>query len=126
MARTSRTLPAAKHPGGRPEKPEAERRSKQVKIRLTLHEEIELRRAAEIAGMSVAEFIRRRTLGIPVRPPPSRADAQMLVELNAIGNNLNQLVRNIHTDRSSDHAPECDEVLRELQRVLRKVGSAIA
>ena len=124
MPAAAKTSTPTKHAGGRPKKAEAELRCKQINIRVTLQEDIELRRAAEIAGLGVAEFIRRRTLGIPVHPPAAKADARLLVELNAIGNNLNQLTRNIWSDRTSDHTPECSYVLDELQKVLRKVGDA--
>lgn len=116
------TIP--KHAGGRPKLPEHERRTRQIKIRATIQEDIDIRNAAEAAGLSIGEFIRRRTRGIPVCPPAAKADARLLVELNAIGNNLNQLVRNIHTDRYADHAPQCEHVLAELRRILRKVGDA--
>ena len=85
--------------GGRPKKVEAERRVKQTNHRWTVAEDIHLREQARTAGMTVAEFVRRRALGLPVVVREAKADARLVHELNAIGVNLNQIARNLNTDR---------------------------
>jgi len=95
----------AKRRGGRPKKIEAERRCKQTNHRWTIAEDAFLREQAAAADLSVAEFIRRRALLIPVVPPRKKVDARLLMELNAIGNNVNQLAR----DRLQQRPPKCPQ-----------------
>lgn len=107
---------------GRPKLDEAERRCKQINVRLTIAEDQLLRRHATDAQLSVGEFVRRRILGLPVTPPPAKADAQLLFELNRIGVNINQIARNLNSGREGvplDWAAVQDE----LSVVLSKVGS---
>jgi len=114
-----------KGPGGRPEKAESERRCKQTNTRWTIAEFAHLHEQAAAANLSVGEFIRRRALLLPVTPPPQRCDARLLHELNAIGNNVNQIARNLNSDRAGGRGVEWSAVQVELRRLLKKVGAAI-
>ena len=114
-----------KGPGGRPEKAEHERRCKQTNTRWTIAEFDHLHQQAAAANLSVGEFIRRRALLLPVTPPSAKADARLLHELNAIGNNVNQIARNLNAGRTSRHEADWPTVQAELRRVLEKVGAAI-
>lgn len=104
----------------RPRKDTAERREEQIKLRLTLAELEHLRTQAERAGLSTAEYGRRRILGHEVSPRASRADAALVSELNRIGVNVNQLARAAHTD--PDATRDWRFVLTELRQVLAKVA----
>ena len=106
---------------GRPPLSEHERRSKQAKIRLTIAEHAHVSAQARAAGMSLAEFVRRRTLGEPVQPRASMADAKLLTELNAIGVNLNQIARNLNAERHSRHTSDLPALQARLNRVLSAV-----
>jgi len=106
----------------RPTKTDLERRSEQVKIRLTLSEVEHLRDQARKAGLSLAGFVRRRALALTVQPPPSRADAQLLAELNRIGVNVNQLARSANTGRT--FAGDWQAIEEELSRLLAAVSQA--
>ena len=99
-----------------------ERRTEQVKIRLTLGEAEFLREQADIAGMSLSELVRRRALGLPVQPTPSRIDGRLLAELNRIGVNVNQLARSIHTGR--EFRGDWRAIREKLTRVLAEVSRA--
>ena len=120
----SATTTQAKHPGGRPKKAEADRRCKQTNTRWTIAEDRHLRRQAHAAGLSVGEFIRRRALGLPVTPPPPRTDARLLYELNAIGVNLNQIARNLNSDREGASPVDLSNLRSRLQRVLKRVAES--
>jgi hypothetical protein len=106
----------------RPTKTENERRTEQVKIRLTLSEVEHLREQALITGMTVAHLVRRRALSLPVQPTPSRVDAQLLSELNRIGVNVNQLARSANTNR--DFGGDWQAIQEELVRLLAAVSQA--
>lgn len=107
--------------GGRPTDVPGQWRCRQVKIRLTIPEETELKAMARTAGLQLATFVRKRALGNPVTPPRAVADATMLHELNAIGNNLNQLAHHLNAGRDGDGVRSLDATLDELRRALEAV-----
>ena len=106
----------------RPTKAAEERRSEQQKIRYRLDEIEAVRCHAAETGLTVAEFIRRRSL---LDNPPARGraiDPALIHELNRIGNNVNQLARSVH--RGSDFQRYWNEVGEELRIVLSKALDA--
>ena len=121
---TTKTEPRKQPRVGRPKKADGERRCKQTNHRWTVAEDIYLRRQAQVAGLSVAEFVRRRALSMPVTAPPSQTDARLLHELNAIGVNVNQLARNLNSGREGIHAIDWSTVEAELRRLIEKVGAS--
>jgi len=84
---------------GRPVKQPNERRRAQMNIRLTLAEAEYIRAQAANAGLTEAEYVRRAAVGLEIRPARTRVDAALISELNAIGNNVNQLARAVHRGR---------------------------
>lgn len=107
--------PARKR-GGRPR---GARRGGKVEVRVSAAEKRGLRDAAAEAGLTVSEYVRRRSLGQPV---VARADRETRVLLRRIGVNLNQLARAANTSGSA--APErlLREALAEVRRVLAELG----
>ncbi len=78
-----------------------ERRTRSIGIKLTPSERAEFEAAAEAMGMPVSAYVRelamkRSPQGAPMvhRDPQAKA---LLRELNAIGNNINQLARQANT-----------------------------
>ena len=61
-----------------------------VEVRVSADEKAGLQGSAAEAGLSVSEYVRRRSLGHPVT---ARADRETRVLLRRIGVNLNQLAR---------------------------------
>lgn len=106
----------------RPKKQPDEQRLSSVRADLTLAEKAFVQEQAATAGLSEAEYTRRRVLGVTVRPAPRRADASMVAELNRVGINVNQLARSVHLDR--DFVRHWEEIARQLQDVLEKVSRA--
>src|SRR3569833_2223355 len=106
----------------RPKKEEHEQRIASTRADLTVAEKEYLLQQASLAGMSVADFVRRRILGLPVQPPPSRADAALISEINRIGVNANQLARVQNSDR--EFRGDWQAIAAEVKRVLGKVASA--
>ena len=103
---------------------EHERRCRQTKIRLTIAELEHIRAQASAAGVTVAEYVRRRSLSLPVQPRTSLADARLLHELSAIGNNLNQIARHLNAGRERLDPANLGQVRNELAQVLQQVGAA--
>lgn len=107
------------HRLGRPRKPVDELRTEEVRARLSLAEKQKLLEDAQAAGLSEAEYVRRLIAG---HKPQGRgqSDARLLFELNAIGNNLNQAVRDVHVGSSRQH--DWKTLQRRLEDVLVKVA----
>lgn len=74
---------------------------------------------AAAAGLTTAEFARRRVLGRKVAPPRSMADASLVYELNRVGVLLNQIARAIHRDRPEQM--DLAAALADVRAVLARV-----
>ena len=106
----------------RPRKAEGEQRGRVAKCTLTTEEELTVKLNAAAANLSVAEFTRRRLLGLTVTPPASKVDAQLLSEINRIGVNVNQFAFSHNAGR--EFRGDWEAVRDELSRVLAKVARA--
>ncbi|MEM6888166.1 MAG: plasmid mobilization relaxosome protein MobC [Pseudomonadota bacterium] len=80
----------------RPEKKPNEKRSEVARFRVTIAERAFLRSQAEAAGLTEADYLRKRALGMPVRASSERSDPALVSELNRVGVNVNQLARATH------------------------------
>ena len=78
-------------------------------------EKADLRAAATEAGITVSEYVRRRSLG---RPVTARADRETRVLLRRIGVNLNQLARAANTSGAAPPEAGLADALDHLRRVL--------
>lgn len=103
----------------RPRKDENEKRSAVARFRLTLAEKAHLRAQVHTSGLSEAEFLRRRALGLPVRVSATRSDPALVSELNRVGVNVNQLARATH--RGSDFTAYWKQIGRDLEAIMDKV-----
>lgn len=114
-----------KGPGGRPKKLDTERRIERSECRLTLAEKQFVRDQAKLAGITEAEYARRRLLGMPVVARTTQADARLVHELNAIGVNLNQIARNQNAGRVGAGAVDLDDLMRQLRATLDQAVDAL-
>ncbi len=115
------TSQAAKGPGGRPELAEAERRCKKADIRLTIAEDTELKLAAKAAGISVAAYVRRRALGHPITVRQSKTDARLVHEVNMVGVNLMQYLRDDRFGRGHRNKADWDQLYDRVSGVLDRL-----
>ncbi|WP_274630763.1 plasmid mobilization protein [Arvimicrobium flavum] len=77
----------------RPSMPDRQRRDHQVNVRFTFDEMRRIHAAADRAGLSVTDLVRRRSMRVRVVVKKSRAlDALALEQVRKIGINLNQAV----------------------------------
>ena len=106
---------------GRPEKHPDEKRTERHNIRFTAAEMNHVRSQADAAGLDVAEYIRRRAVGYVVPAGTGRrgADPRVIGELNAIGNNVNQLARSVH--RGSRFTGRWDALAEQLGEVIERL-----
>ncbi len=106
----------------RPKKAAEEKRSANFPpVRVTDAELIHVQDQAEMAGLSVSDYLRQRALSGKVTPRRTPAQASLLVELNRIGVNLNQIARSLNRGRDED-PQQIGFVLHELHGVMEKLG----
>jgi hypothetical protein len=110
--------------GGRYTAVPDEERCSRIAVRLTINEHIALRERARTAGLTMAEFLRRRCFDVPVVPPKATADARMLTELNRIGVNLNQLTKRVNAGDGRDLDGRLDAAAREVRAAVKAVADA--
>lgn len=117
----------------RPKKQPHERRQTGVRADLTLAEKRYVQQQAVLAGVSEAEYTRRRVLGYAVKAARGelRCDPALVSELNRLGvqlsnlgNLANQVARYLHTDRRVP--AEWDALPAELKRLLLLVEAKLA
>lgn len=82
--------------------------AKTILLRLTAEEYTHLQATAEIAGLKIEPTIRKLIMGETLRPRPPDNYADILRQLSAIGNNINQLAywANATKDVSSNEIQE--------------------
>ena len=86
----------------RPRKPEAERRSRTICVRVTDAEAAKIAERAGAARLTKGGYMRRRALGEPVREASvHRLGVRERVELHRIGVNLNQIARALNSGTSA-------------------------
>lgn len=79
-----------------------------------------LTKQAETAGLKKEPFIRKLIMGIEIRPRPPDNIARLIREINAVGNNINQIARKVNTENSVNQA-QLEEILRLLGEIYREV-----
>jgi len=87
-----------------------------VRIRFTPTEKADAEALSVEAGLTLSEYIRRRSLGLRVR---SRADDQMINELRKIGG----LVKHIHNETDGVHSKETANVLVTLTEAIKRIAA---
>ena len=104
----------------RPKKNLESLRAIQVNIRFSVNEYLVVSDNATCLGISMADYIRRRTTGVVLpRKKVSSEDRRLFMELSRVGNNINQLTKKAH---SGNHYPK--QLQNELV-ALRKLLNAL-
>lgn len=87
-------------------------------IRFTPEEWDTIQKAAALAGMSAARYLRSRALGTRA---PRKAD-EAIRQLTAVGNNLNQLARSANLSGRLADAETLRAVLADVLAAVRRLG----
>jgi hypothetical protein len=110
---------------GRPTK--SEPRCAQLNLSLTVSELASIKRRAEAVGMRPVHFGRALLLEqereIAAAPRPARNIERLIYsQLVRLGNNLNQLVRHLHTT-GDPVPPDLEPLLRDIRQIIaRRIG----
>jgi hypothetical protein len=105
-----------------------ERRTVHLGVQLTPTERAELELAAKEAGTCLSQYVRelclRRSAAVMVGGARRNPEAKrLLYELNAIGNNLNQMARVANTTKA---APQLDELKRAIEFLKAAMAHVLA
>ncbi len=76
---------------------------------------------AELAGMTVTEYIREATLNAKISPRLSPDEKEYIRQILKIGVNFNQLLKLAHTVGLVSMAPKIESIIGQLSRLLNKI-----
>lgn len=93
-----------------------------ISVRLTEQEHKRLKTSAAACALKMEPYIRKLIMGKEVRPRPPDEYIKLLREINAIGNNINQIA---HIANAEQHISESkiNEVLHLQNEIMRMVRS---
>jgi len=97
-------------------------RTTAVLVRLSEKEKEHLKSQAAACALKMEPYIRKLIMGKEVRPRPPDEYVRLLREINAIGNNINQIA---HIANAEQHISESkiNEVLHLQNEIMRMVRS---
>jgi len=94
-----------------------------IHIRLTEDEYQALSQKAEVAGVSLSEWVRRAALEQEIPSPRSEIDVNLYKELTRIGININQLARAANTALNQGYCPTTSpEQWQELYDLIKRLA----
>ena len=97
------------------------RNYKRVPVRLSETEYLQLRKKAEQCGLKLDPMMRKLILETEIRARPPNEYAQLIKEVNAIGNNINQIahIANAEGTISEEKIKELKQYQNDLIRLAR-------
>ena len=95
---------------------------KKLTVRVTECEYEHLKALSEQSGLKMEPTIRKLIMGVELRPRPPDAYADLLRELSAIGNNVNQIAYLANAKRGipDDRVLEAQELIQKAFRLLKE------
>lgn len=98
------------------------KRNFEIKVRLNTDEYIDLMNKVLVSGYSRERYIRSLISGVVPKEKPPIEYYQLIREFNAVGNNLNQLVRNSYHE---DQKEMVVEVLEKLKTMITNLDNQV-
>ena len=94
---------------------------KTITLRLNAGEYAHLQEQAAATGLKMEPLLRQLVMGVNLRPRPPDTYADLLRELSAIGNNINQLAHqaNARGEAARDEISEAARLVRQVARLVR-------
>ena len=98
-------------------------RNTAVLVRLSPKEKEHLRAQAAACALKMEPYIRKLIMGNIIRPRPPDKYVRLLREINAIGNNINQIAHIANAERhiSKDKVEEVLNLQNDIMRLVRSV-----
>ena len=91
-------------------------RSKKISIRLSEKEYAHLKEQAGLAGLKIEPFLRNLISGVKMKPRPQEEWAELIRQMSAVGNNINQIAH-----RANIHGLTDKQTLFNVQQELAKI-----
>ena len=91
-------------------------RSKKISIRLSEKEYAHLKEQAGLAGLKIEPFLRNLISGVKMKPRPQEEWAELIRQMSAVGNNINQIAH-----RANIHGLTDKQTLLNVQQELAKI-----
>ena len=94
-----------------------------VLVRLSPKEKEHLKAQAAACALKMEPYIRKLIMGNIIRPRPPDEYVKLLREINAIGNNINQIAHIANAERhiSKDKIEEVINLQNDIMRLVRSV-----
>ena len=97
---------------------EKEVRTKWIKVRVTESERAEIEQKANLAGVSIADLIRSSLKRVKTWTIQDKAiEREKICEINRIGQNLNQIARFCHVNKSEADTAQIISALLKMKGV---------
>ena len=96
------------------------KREKQILIRLSEKEYAHLNEQADLAQLNINQFVRNLIMSVKMKPRPKKEWAEILRQMSAIGNNLNQIVYRAELHGLTDE-PTLLGVQEEFEKLKQKM-----
>lgn len=84
----------------------------QINARVTQKELEEVKEAAQLYGLSVSEYTRRKVLGLKL--PNAKTDAAMIRELNRLGG----LLKLVHSESNGVYSKDTAEAIQAIRKYI--------
>lgn len=114
-------IDTAKRTGGRPRLDESERRSHHVKVGFNGLDYDTVEYKAQQSGRNIPNYIHDAALGATVRGHISDEQVELVRNVAAMGNNLNQLARKANAAGFAAIRAMCERLINELSLLIRRI-----
>ena len=91
-------------------------RKKQILLRLSEKEYLYLKEQADLVGLKIEPFLRNLISGVKMKPRPKEEWAELIRQISAVGNNINQIAH-----RANIHGLTDKQTLLNVQQELAKI-----
>lgn len=100
-----------------------QKRTRQITVRLTTQEKNHLDKQARLAGIKTEPFVRNLIAGSNIRERPAEYWGEMIRQLSAIGNNINQIahIANATEYIGVDQLQETQRLMKEVWKIVKEV-----
>ena len=98
------------------------KRQKQVTVRFTEKEYIQLKSKCDAAGMKMEPFLRALVSGCTIRERPPDSYKALAAQVAAVGNNLNQLTRLANAKGLAAIRVRHAAIVTAIEKLLKQIG----
>ena len=95
-------------------------RDKRIELRLSDSEYAEIEKKAELSGLTRTQLIRMLIMGEEIRAKPPEEYLKLVREINAIGNNINQIAHIANSQKYVDRE-QLKSIVDYFDEIMEKV-----